>query len=62
MSGFWIGVLCMQLINCGGVAWEGRRNPGVLSAAFARDVAEELEKGRAWGVGNWMARVEALVR
>ena len=52
----------MQLINCGGVAWEGRRNPGVLSAAFARDVAEELEKGRAWGVGNWMARVEALVR
>jgi hypothetical protein len=41
MSGFWTGALCWQLINCGGIAWEGGRNLGVLSEAFARDMAEE---------------------
>jgi hypothetical protein len=41
MSGFWTGALCWQLINYGGIAWEGRRNLGVLSEAFARDMAEE---------------------
>jgi hypothetical protein len=41
MSGFWTGALYWQLINCGGIAWEGRRNLGVLSKAFARDMAEE---------------------
>lgn len=34
----------MQFINCGRIMGEGRRGSGVLSEAFARDMAVESRR------------------
>jgi hypothetical protein len=49
MSGFWIGVLCMQLINYGGVAGEGRRNSWCVERKFCEGYGCGIREGKGLG-------------